>query len=318
MRKMSTMVAAVVACLVVPAPAVAAAGPAQAGRPPATVRSALPTCTPQSAIDRLVAYIRTQQQPDGSFPGIGETATAEAVYALVASGVDPSTVTTGGKSAVDWIYSRAGASISTGAAAKFLLALVLAGRPTTAPGGFDFEARVRDAYDPATGLYDADPTANIYSIIALRAAHQPVPGNATRALAGQQQPDGGWSAYIPARETDTNTTAAAMVALVAARRPAPIPAASAFLRTQQSTDGGFTFSTVYGTASDANSTGLVIVALLATGQSLADWERGGTDPVERLLQLQNPSGAFRYNDATPADNAYATYQAGQAAGLTRC
>jgi hypothetical protein len=42
------------------------------------------------------------------------------------------------------------------------------------------------------------------------------------------------------------------------------------------------------------------------------------DPVERLLQLQNSSGAFRYSDAFPGDNAFATFQAGQAAGLTRC
>lgn len=40
--------------------------------------------------------------------------------------------------------------------------------------------------------------------------------------------------------------------------------------------------------------------------------------MERLLQLQNTSGAFRYSDCFPGDNAFATFQAGPAAGLTRC
>ncbi|HWG99337.1 MAG TPA: prenyltransferase/squalene oxidase repeat-containing protein [Pilimelia sp.] len=266
----------------------------------------------------MVAYIRTQQQPDGSFPSVGQSSTADAVYALVASGVDPSRVTRNGKSAIDWIYTQTGNLQSTGVAAKLLLALILAGRSTTAPNGFDFVARVRNAYNPDTGLYDPDPTGNAYALIALRAAGQPIPGRALSALAAQQQPDGGWSAYIPPQATDTNTTAVAMIALIVNGRRGPITRALAFLRTQQSPDGGFTFSTAFGTESDANSTGLVILALLAAGQNLATWERRGVDPVERLLQLQNPSGAFRYSDAFPADNAFATFQAGQAAGVTRC
>ena len=58
--------------------------------------------------------------------------------------------------------------------------------------------------------------------------------------------------------------------------------------------------------------------LLATLQNLRSWEKNGVDPVERLLQLQNPSGAFRFSDAFPGDNAFATFQAGPAVGLTRC
>jgi LPXTG-motif cell wall-anchored protein len=42
---------------------------------------------------------------------------------------------------------------------------------------------------------------------------------------------------------------------------------------------------------------------------LDDWAKNDTTPTERLLQFQNDSGAFRYNDATPEDNAFATYQA---------
>lgn len=281
-------------------------------------RPGLPTCTPQSAIDRMVAYIRTQQQPDGSFPSIGQSSTADAIYALVASGVNPSRVKNNGNSPIDWIYSQTGSLQSTGVAAKFLLALVLAHRSTVAPSGFDFTARVEHAYNPSTGLYEPDPTGNAYALIALRAVNRPIPPRALRAAAALQQPDGGWSAYLPPRETDTNTTAVFLVALIVNGRQGSTPLALGYLRTQQSPDGGFTFSTAFGTTSDANSTGLVILALLGANQDLANWTRGGNDPVARLLQLQNPSGAFRYSDEFPGDNAFATFQAGQAAGVTRC
>lgn len=278
----------------------------------------LPTCFSQSAIDRMVAYIRTQQQPDGSFPSIGQSSTADAVYTLVASGVNPSNVKTNGKSAIDWIYSQTGSLQSTGVAAKFLLALILAGRSTTAPNGFNFVARVQNAFDPATGLYDPNPTGNAYALIALRAAGRSVPNAALQAWAALQQADGGWSAYIPQQNSDTNTTAIAMIALIANGRFGTIPAALGYLRTQQSADGGFTFSTDFGTESDSNSTGLVILGLVASLQNLSNWEKNGVDPVERLTQLQNSSGAFRYSDSFAGDNAFATFQAGQAAGLTRC
>lgn len=309
MRRFMVLLIALTIAVGLIAPSAAAATSARPG---------LPTCTPQSAIDRMVAYIRTQQQPDGSFPSIGQSSTADATYALVASGINPSRVKTNGNSAIDWIYSQTSSLQSTGVAAKFLLALVLARRSTVAPNGFDFTARVQQAYDPATGLYDPDPTGNAYALIALRAANRPIPPRALSAWAALQQPDGGWSAYLPPQGTDTNTTAVGLVALIVNRRHSSSPQALSYLRSQQSSDGGFTFSTAFGTASDSNSTGLTILALLAANQDLANWKRGGNDPVARLLQLQNPSGAFRYSDEYPGDNAFATFQAGQAAGVTRC
>jgi prenyltransferase beta subunit len=318
MRK-ATIVAVIASVIVAGLPAHAAvARHENATSASVSSSSLLPTCFPQSGITRMVAYIRAQQQPDGSFPSIGQSSTADAVYALVASHVNPSNVKNQGKSAIDWIYSQTGNLQDTGVAAKFLLALILAGRSTTAPNGFNFVTRVQNAFNPATGYYDPNPTGNAYALIALRAAGRPIPNAALQAWAALQQGDGGWSAYIPQQNSDTNTTAVAMIALIANGRFAAIPAALGYLRTQQSADGGFTFSTVFGTESDSNSTGLVILSLLASAQNLANWEKSGVDPVERLIQLQNPSGAFRYADSFPGDNAFATFQAGQAAGVTAC
>lgn len=287
--------------------------------PPATSGS-LPTCTPRSAIDQAAAYIRTQQQPDGSFPSIGQSSTADAVYSLVAAGVDPSSVTNNGNSPIDWIYSQTGTLAgNTGVTAKFLLALVVAGRSTVAPDGFDFVGAVAHAYNPSTGLYSTDVTADAYALIALRAAGYPVPSRAVHSFAALQQPDGGWSAYTPPTGSDTNTTAVAVIALVVnGKRGAPVKRALAYFHTQQSPDGGFTFSTEYGTDSDTNSTALVTLALVVAGEDLTDWTRYGNDPVGRLLDLQNSSGAFRYNDAFPQDSAFATFQAVPALAATAC
>jgi hypothetical protein len=313
MRKLLVLFMILVVGVAVPAPAIAAAAPIESAS-----SASLPTCFPQAAIDRMVAYIRTQQQPDGSFPSIGQSSTADAVYALVASGVNPSRLTNNGNSAIDFIYSQTGNLQSTGVAAKFLLALVLARRSTVAPNGFDYVARVRNAFDPATGVFDPNPTGNYYSLIALRAAGERVPAQALRVAAAAQQADGGWPSGDAPGNSDTNTTSVAMVALIVNGRTAPVPAALRYLRTQVAPEGGFTFSTVFGNESDANSTGLSTVALLVARQDLRNFESGGVDPVARLRQLQNPSGAFRFSDSFPGDSAFATFQAGQAAGLARC
>jgi hypothetical protein len=84
-----------------------------------------------------------------------------------------------------------------------------------------------------------------------------------------------------------------------------------YYRGQQNDDGGFPSSQTseFGTDSDANSTALSIQALVAAGQDLETWAKNDATPLERLIQFQNDGGAFRYNDATPDDNAFATYQA---------
>lgn len=322
MRKLLSPLAFVVTLLLaaIPAQAIEVAHVHGNTNTPVTpVRSLLPTCTPQSAIHRMISYIRSQQMPDGSFQGIGSSTTADAVYALVTSGVNPSKVIKNGNSAIDWIYSQTSGLSSTGIAAKFLLALALAHRSTTAPNGFDFLTRVADAYDPATGLYDQNPTSNAYAVIALRAAGYRIPRHALNVWAGFQQTDGGWSAFLPQVNSDTNTTALAMIGLVLNLRFADIHGAVGYLHTQQGSDGGFpAYSTYNDGTSDADSTALSILGLLAAGQNLANWEKNGVDPVKRLLRFQNPNGSFRYSDVYPGDTDFATYQAGLVAGLTRC
>ncbi len=128
-----------------------------------------------SAIDRAVAYMRSQQQPDGSFAGFGPGSTADAVFALSAAGVNVAEVKQGGKSAIDYIRSQApSAAKDAGVAAKFVIALLLAGQSPMLPDGTNLVQIIENSYNGQTARYGNDVTAHAYALIALRAAGQPL------------------------------------------------------------------------------------------------------------------------------------------------
>jgi LPXTG-motif cell wall-anchored protein len=269
-----------------------------------------------AAAQKALAYIRTQQQPDGTFKGFGAGSTADAIYALVAAGAKPGEVKNGQASALDGLAKLAPEAAKpdqTGLAAKFAIAALLAGQNPRSVGGNDLVAAVEKGFNQGTGQYGKDVTSHALALIALRGAGATVQPAAVQALEKLQLPDGGWSFDgAPATGSDTNTTSVAVQALVAtggsdqARQKA-----LSYLKAQQNADGGFPFSQTsqYGNASDANSTALAVEAIVASGDSLNNWAKGGKTPLDRLLAFQNPSGAFRFQDTPPDDNAGATYQA---------
>ncbi len=263
------------------------------------------------AVDQAIDYIHTQQQPDGSFAGLGAGSTADAVYALLAAGEDATAIEKDGNSAIDFIKAQTAEAQKPGSAAKFALALLAAGEQPTLDNGTDLLDVIDGSYNQETGQYGEDVTTHAYAVLALIAAEGNVPDQAVEALRSLQRPDGGWS-FDGTGDSDTNTTSLAVQALVAAGENGDaVDRAVEYYRGQQNDDGGFPSSQTseFGTDSDANSTALSIQALVAAGQNLDDWAKNDTTPTERLLQFQNDSGAFRYNDATPEDNAFATYQA---------
>lgn len=267
-----------------------------------------------AALQKAVAYMRTQQAPDGTFAGFGAGSTADALYALAAAGINAAEFKNGGASATQGLVAATPEAVKdTGVAAKFVLAALLTGQDPRALGGADVVAVVQNGFDPVAQQYGKDTTSSALAVLALRAAGDQVQPKALAKLEQLQLPDGGWSFDgTAATGSDTNTTALVLQALIAANGTADVRTkALAYIRTQQNADGGFPYSQTsqFGNASDANSTAVTIQAILAAGESLANWARNGTTPLDRLLAFQNPSGAFRYQDATPEDNQLATYQA---------
>ncbi|MHB8684171.1 MAG: hypothetical protein ACYC9X_07600, partial [Dehalococcoidia bacterium] len=81
-----------------------------------------------TAISKAATYIRSLQNPDGGFPAFGAGsdagATIDASFALASAGIDPTTVTNGGKSPVDYLAAQAQSySGQPGGAAKLVLGI---------------------------------------------------------------------------------------------------------------------------------------------------------------------------------------------------
>ena len=140
-----------------------------------------------------------------------------------------------------------------------------------------------------------------------------IPASAIEALLSHQGEDGGWE-WQAGFGADTNTTAVAIQALIAAGHPADadeITAALAFLKSAQNETGGFVYdpkTPEYG--ADANSTAYAIQALRAAGvdPTTEAWTAGGFTPVRFLLGLQLADGSFEWQPNT-GSNLMATAQA---------
>ena len=270
---------------------------------------------PNQAAQAALGWLLGRQQDNGGFAGFDAGSSADAIFAIAAVGSDPNGVLKSGGSPVSYLGTQAAgyAAKSPAAAGKLALAVVAAGKDPRDFGGQNLIQVIQSSYSAKTGRYGADVTGHVYALLALASAGQPIPPEGLDALGKLQLPDGGWSFDgSAATGSDTNTTALAIQALVAAKAPGGALARGlAYLHAQQNADGGFPYSKTssFGADTDANSTAVVIQAIAAAGQDPRGWKQSGGDPIEGLLKLQNSSGAFRYQAAVPDDNDLATAQA---------
>jgi hypothetical protein len=269
---------------------------------------------PEDAVQRALAWLATQQLPDGGFSnGLSEGGdvgtTADAIVAILSGGGDPSTWTADGQSPIDFLMNQAGSIHSPGGAAKVALAAEAAGLDPRSFAGVDLIAMVSDGFDPSTGYFGGGPFDSSLCILALTDAAEPLPEGAIAGLLAGRLEDGSYS-FAGDRTPgagDSNTTALAVQALTGAGAADDVGPSLEYFRTAQNEDGGWTYQkpSAYGEATDANSTALVVQALLAAGEDLDSWGK----PLETLATLQVHSGAFIYNAAASAENILATIQA---------
>jgi hypothetical protein len=257
-------------------------------------------------------WMKTQQQPDGSFPGFGAGSTLDAVLAIMAAGQSPASYSNGGNTPVTFLESKVGDLTKTpGSTGKLLIvAGNLNGNGTF--GGVDLTAVINSSYDPATGHYGQDALGHAFAMLGLHAAGQTIPPAAVEYLKGTQTPEGGWAftGDTAAGAADTNTTAVVIQALQAAgaagTEPDLLKKAVTYITSQQNPDGGFPYQKVGGpdSESDVNSSSYVAQAMLSLGNTtIAD------QTLAYIASLQKPDGAFQWKQSEPDDNAGATYQA---------
>jgi hypothetical protein len=272
-------------------------------------------------VETGLAYLATQQQPDGGFTnGFSEGSdlgtTCDVVLAIAAGGQDASTwISHGDHSPLDYLYAQVaeGKVDKLGPQAKSALALLAMDQDPADFAGHDLIAELNAAYDETTGGYGETLFDHALALLALSNAGRPIPDEAVQYLLDNQLADGAWALFSGSDSAgDTNTTALAIQALIATGQQQGIDEAFAYLHGVQNDDGGFPYQSPsdYGTDTDANSTALVLQALLAAGESLSDWSPAGTSPLDALTALyDSDSGAFLWQMAVPGPNVLATAQA---------
>ncbi len=279
----------------------------------------------KEAVTKSTSWLLSQQADDGGFVGFsGESdpsITSDAIIALAAAraaGIEVDldsafAFLTSGDVAL--VYAQTGA----GQAAKLVLAAAAAGADPRNVNGVDPLSLAVAGLDETTGLYGTGVYDHSLVMLAIAAAGDDIPDAAAETLIDYQIDDGSWAfdGSDIRGAGDTNTTAAAIMALVAAGATgAPeIDNALSYLESAQVEGGGFPYQPGDGAVADANSTGIVIQALIAAGEdpSSESW----SNATAALLTFQNESGSFSYMAEPADDNLYATVQAiPAAAGVT--
>ena len=275
--------------------------------------------------DAALDYLKSQQNEDGGFgsgfsPESTVGSTADAALAILSVGGDLAAFDQGGNTPLTYLAGNAASASSASDLAKLILTAIAAGENPRQFGGVDSVAKL-EALTAADGRIGTETdifVSHLWAVLALASAQRPIPAASVDLIKAAQQEDGSW-AWDGSAETagDTNSTAFAVQALIAAGEAADsqaVTAALAYYKGIQNDDGGWPYQnpSEYGTTTDANSTAVAIQALIAAGQdpTAADWTTAeGHTPLAGLEALQNESGAFRWQDAVPDDNLLATVQA---------
>ncbi len=290
-----------------------------------TLGSLLLTALPARAgAPEALDWLRSQQNDDGSFGDPASSisnllTTADAVQAIVTAGEDPNTWEKNGNTPITYLAANIARLSGAGDTAKVILAAVAAGKNPRDFGGVDLVATLEGTLgdDGKFGGENDFQFHHCLAILALKSVGRPIPAAAVDYLKSAQIADGTWAwnfATTPG-EGDNNSAALAVMALIAAAEPADSAAIQltiAHFTTQQNDDGGFPYiaPSPYGTDSDANSTAVVLQALIAAGQDPATWVKGdGNTPLSALAGFQNDDGSFAWQLAFPDANFLATVQA---------
>ena len=169
-------------------------------------------------------------------------------------------------------------------------------------GGKDYIAELKKYFINGQIGDPANINDDIFGVLALVSAGLPtsdsVLAGAKNFILANQQANGGWGFSVNGG-TDSNMTAAAIVALIASKVSVSddsIQKGFEYLKTAQNNDGGFTYDpqSQFGTDSDSSSTAWVLWALNAAAINQSDWIKSGNTPSAYLESNQAAAGYFKY------------------------
>jgi prenyltransferase beta subunit len=272
--------------------------------------SPVPARAQTDPASRAIRFLASQEQADGSLPGFSAfDGTEFFVIGAAAAGYDPNQLRNGsGQTPVAFLAANAtAASVDAGNTGRLIQAVVAAGaNPASFGSAGDLVAKLTGAsnYNSATGVFGNGQTATqALAIEGLLMAGRTPTAASVAYLKARQDSDGGFNYTATPNDpagSDTNSTAAAVMALDAASNHGADVAAIGWLRTtlQQQPDGGFGYQ---GGPSDPDSTALVNQMLVSSGQDPNGplWAISGKTPYSALVAVQDLGGGFVGFSGTP-------------------
>lgn len=265
----------------------------------------------ETAVEKAIAWLHTQQLADGGFGGPNKqpsaAITSDVVYALALAGedVDGPDWTKGGVSALDALGKMAPGYIGgdAGQAGKVARAAAQGGANPRTFGGMDVLAVIEQAYDAATGRFHPSFLfRHTLAMEGLRLSGEVIPANAYEALRAAQLATGGWAWVFPSAgatlTADADTTGRVLQTLspvTQGRCDANVVRGTGYLARTQRSDAAWADLPTK-TVSNSNSTALALGGLRAVGRNpeAAPYVKGGRNAQQALLSYQEPSGAFTY------------------------
>ncbi len=266
--------------------------------PPSPVRA--------EAAHKALKWLRAQQMnADGSYEGSG-AASVETLLAAGANREDANEwrVTADAPSLLDFVLAEGASTSHESVSAAGKLAVALSAADACWPAD---AMKPSDYYSPTLGTLHPDAGPLAWGILGVLALDEPTPTDSVEYLINLALPEGGWE-WSLGWGRDTNSTALAVQALIAAGVPATdtvISSGQAYLLSAQTDEGGYSYdpNAAWGNVADANSTAYVMQALAALGIPAPD------EAAAYLINLQGEEGALGWQTEQAAPNLGATQQA---------
>ncbi len=267
-----------------------------------------------SPTSEAVAYLRAAQNQDGGFGFSPDAASSTAMtgwatLGLEAAGVDPSTLSRGGKTPLSYLRSTVGDLEDAAALERTILVVDAAGLDPRRFAGRNLVRKLLKQRG-SNGSWGGQVNPTAFGVLALTAAGAGGADRSASWLVSNRNADGGWG-FAPGTNSDADTTGAVLQALAAAGSGSgAVRDGVGYLRSVQVAGGGFPLS---GGAANAQSTAWAIQGLLAAGVPPANVRKGGRDPFDYLASLQASDGHYRYSRSSDQTPVWVTAQALQAA-----
>jgi hypothetical protein len=253
-----------------------------------------------------LTWLRSQQVITDGSTASSAAASVETLLALGANHEDAAAwrPAADAPSLLDFVLVHGGVYSQQGVSEAGKLAVALTAADACWPAD---AVKPSDYYSATLGALHSDAGELAWGILGTLALDEPAPTDSVDYLLGLALPDGGWE-WSPGWGRDTNSTALALQALVAAGVPvtnSTVISGQAYLQSAQSPEGGFSYdpNASWGNVADSNSTAYVLQALAAVGVGAPD------HAIDFLIGLQGEDGALGWQVEQPAPNLGSTQQA---------